>query len=217
MGIHPKKKDGTYLVAGDAPDVYEKIQVAINLLEIYNEENPTYERSKLEKYITELNRKIKAYPYPIELELSESVDKAIEKAKQLAGLYNEFNEDEIILLRSHKFFKGADAWNALLSVGLKWGDGDLFHWNNDNIRYGDDQLFSVWTTTGPGYFLPENIKNGQMNPNDLVFGFSIPRSADPKNIFDIMVNVVSYCQKRLAVQFWTRTEIFLIRKKKKNI
>lgn len=197
-GYSEIEKGWTYTIAGDAPDIYEKVQVAINLLGVYNDENPTYEKGKLEKYITALNKKVKTYPYPIELELSESVDKAIEKAKELVVLYNEFNQDEIIVLKSDKVFKGSDAWDALLSVGLKWGDGDLFHWNNYDAAYGHDQYFSVWTSTEPGYFLPEDIQGGQMNPNDLVFGFSIPRSADPKNIFDIMFNTVLYCQKRLG-------------------
>jgi cell division protein ZipA len=81
---------------------------------------------------------------------------------------------------------------------LKWGDGDLFNWENTNRDYGDDQFFSVATTTDPGYFLPESIKNGQMNPNDLVFGVSIPRNSDPQNVFFAMVEAVKYCQKRLG-------------------
>ena len=43
-----------------------------------------------------------------------------------------------------------------------------------------------------------------MNPQNLVFGFSMPRSADPKNIFEIMLNSVKYCQKRLGGQILDR-------------
>jgi cell division protein ZipA len=96
-----------------------------------------------------------------------------------------------------------ECYNALQSVGLKWGDGDLFHWGN-NKDYGHDQHFSVWTTTEPGYFLPEEVKSGNMKPKNLVFGFSIPRSADPKNIFEIMLNSVKYCQNRLGGQILDR-------------
>lgn len=121
----------------------------------------------------------------------------IEKAKQLVATNHAFNRDAIIILKADHFFKGVDAWDALLSVGLNWGDGDLFHWNNAG-NYGHDQYFSVWTTTSPGYLFPEHIKSGQLNPNDLVFGFSIPRSADPLNIFEIMIDAVTYCQQRLG-------------------
>ena len=88
------------------------------------------------------------------------------------------------------------------SLGLRWGDGDLFHWNN-NSDYGSDQHFSVWTSTEPGYFFPEEIKNGKMNPNNLIFGFSIPRSADPVNIYQTMINSIKYCQNRLGGQIIT--------------
>jgi cell division protein ZipA len=37
-----------------------------------------------------------------------------------------------------------------------------------------------------------------MNPDNLVFGFSIPRSADPQSVFAVMFNAVKYCQKRLG-------------------
>jgi len=110
----------------------------------------------------------------------------------------EFNQDAWVILKCDAPLKGALVWDVLQSVGLKWGDGDLFHWENRKRDYGDDQLFSVWTTTNPGYFLPESIKDGQMNPSDLVFGFSIPRNADPQNVFSAMIEAVKYCQKRLG-------------------
>ena len=37
-----------------------------------------------------------------------------------------------------------------------------------------------------------------MNPTNLVFGFSIPRSADPINVYRALINSVKYCQKRLG-------------------
>jgi hypothetical protein len=119
----------------------------------------------------------------------------------------EFNRDAILILKSDNHFKGAAVWEVLQNVGLKWGDGDLFHWGNRRRDYGDDQLFSVWTTTDPGYFLPENIKAGQMNPEDLVFGFSIPRNADPENVFSVMINAVKYCQKRLGGKILNEDQI----------
>ncbi|RFZ82900.1 hypothetical protein DYU05_12130 [Mucilaginibacter terrenus] len=117
-----------------------------------------------------------------------------DKAPKIA----ELDQDIIIVLKSDTKFDGKKVWDVLQSVGLKWGDGDLFHWGNPNQNYGDDALFSVWTTTDPGYFLPESIKQGQMNPDDLVFGFSVPRSADPENVFKVMTAAVKYCQKRLG-------------------
>lgn len=193
----------TYANAGGTPDIYSKLQVAVDIQEVFNEENPTYEPQKLKRYIDELERRIKKYPIKIKIEQSETIESAISKAKKLVQLNQEFNVDAIIVLQADKQFKGLEMWDALQSVGLKWGDGDLFHWGNDK-NYGHDQHFSVWTATEPGYFFPEEIKDGNMNPQNLVFGFSIPRSADPKNIFEIMLNSVKYCQKRLGGQILDR-------------
>ena len=196
-GFSSEENRWTYADAGGTPDIYSKLQVAIDVQGVFNDENPNYDPQKLERYLTELEKRIKKYPTKLRIEQTETISNAILKAKKLVQLYNEFNTDATIVLQSDKEYKGIEIWDALQSVGLRWGDGDLFHWSN-NKDYGHDQHFSVWTTTEPGYFLPEQIKNGNTNPNNLVFGFSIPRSADPKNIFEIMLNAVKYCQKRLG-------------------
>lgn len=115
-----------------------------------------------------------------------------------AEIIEKFNVGILIVLKSETPLDGMLVWDVLQSVGLKWGDGDLFHWENVNRNYGGDQFFSVWTSTDPGYFLPETIKDGTMNPADLVFGFSLARNADPERVFEIMFKVVKYCQKRLG-------------------
>jgi ZipA, C-terminal FtsZ-binding domain len=194
-GYSDREKKWTYAIVGGEPDTYTKIQVAIDLVEIYEVENSTYDTKKLEKYITELKKKLNAFP--TKLEFDETIEQAASRGKQLAELKNEFDIEVIILLKSEKTFNGKLAWDALQSVGLVWGDGDLFHWNNEE-DYGHDQHFSVWTTTEPGYFMPEDIKDGSMNPTDLGFSFSVPRSADPKNVFAVMFDAVKYCQKRLG-------------------
>lgn len=202
-GFSNEENRWTYANAGGTPDIYSKLQVAVDIQEVFNEESPNYEPQKLKRYIDELEKRIKKYPTKLRIEQSETVESAISKARKLVQLNQEFNVDAIIVLRADKQFKGLEMWDALQSVGLKWGDGDLFHWSNDK-DYGHDQHFSVWTTTEPGYFFPEEIKEGNMNPQNLVFGFSIPRSADPKNIFEIMLNSVKFCQKRLGGQILDR-------------
>ncbi len=196
-GFSSEENRWTYADAGGTPDVYSKLQVAIDVQGVYNDENSNYDPQKLRRYINELEKRIKRYPTKLKIEETETVESAVSKAKKLVQLYQEFKSDAIIVLQADTHFKGIEIWDALQSVGLTWGDGDLFHWNNEK-DYGHDQHFSVWTMTEPGYFLPEQIKDGNMNPNNLVFGFSIPRSADPKNIFEIMFNAVKYCQKRLG-------------------
>lgn len=198
FGFSNKDNAWTYVNAGDAPEVFNKIQVAIPLHEAYDE-NTNYDRKKLESYIAELEMRAKNYPIKLTIKPQEKVEDAVVKAKKLKELFEEFNYEAAIVLQSAKTFNGMQAWDALQSVGLQWGDGDLFHWNNSS-DYGHDQHFSVSTSTSPGYFFPEEIKNGNMKPQNLVFSFSVPRSADPENVFDIMVNAAKYCQKRLGGQ-----------------
>lgn len=202
-GFSADEKRWTYANAGGTPEIYTQLQVAINLQDVYSDENPNYDPKKIGRYIEELEQRIKKYPAQLKIEQRETVASAVIKAKKLVDLYQEFNRDAIIVLQNEKDFNGMEVWDALQSVGLTWGDGDLFHWPN-RLDYGHDRHFSVWTTTDPGYFLPENIKDGTMNPRNLVFGFSIPRSADPVTVFEIMTNAVKYCQKRLGGQIVDR-------------
>ncbi len=196
-GFSPADNHWTYVFAGDAPEAYSKIEVAIDLQEIFGSDEIPYDPKKLKNYPTELEAKIRSYPSPLKVVAREAIPHAINKAKSLVALNQEFDIEAIILLKSDNQFNGRLAWDALQSVGLKWGDGDLFHWDNEE-DFGHDQHFSVWTTTDPGYFLPERIKDGSMNPGDLGFSFSVPRSADPKNVFAVMIDVAKYCQKRLG-------------------
>lgn len=196
-GFSTKENAWTYANAGDSPEVFSKLQVAVTILDTFNEENPNYNSKKLQRYIDELKKRLEKYPVKLKIEPSETIEFAIAKAKKLVELHKEFNVDAIVVLKADKEFVGLDAWDALQSVGLKWGDGDVFHWDN-TTDFGDQQYFSVWTTTEPGYFLPEEIQAGTMKPQNLVFGFSIPRSVDPQNVYDIMLKSVKYCQKRLG-------------------
>lgn len=193
-GYSDKERKWTYAIAGGEHDVYSKVQVAIDLIEVYEEES-YYDIKELEKYISELKKKFSSVP--VSLEFNSSIERAALRGKQLAELKSEFDVEAIILLKSDGAYDGRLAWDVLQSVGLVWGDGDLFHWDNKET-YGHDQHFSVWTTTEPNYFLPEDIEDGSMNPTDLGFSFSVPRSADPNNVFAVMYDAVKYCQKRLG-------------------
>ena len=197
FGFSPEENRWTYANAGGTPDIYSKLQVAVDVQGVYNDEE-NYSTEKLQRYLTELEKRIKKYPTPLKIETNESIEDAIQKSKKLVSLQKEFNLDAIIVLQAKNKFKGIEIWDVLQSVGLKWGDMDLFHWNNYESDYGHDQHFSVWTSTNPGYFFPEEIKNGNMNPENLIFGFSVPRSADPINVQKVMIEVVKYCQKRLG-------------------
>ena len=94
-------------------------------------------------------------------------------------------------------YEGREIWDVMLCLGLHWGDMDIFHWDNQSDA-GDDFLFSVWTSTSPGYFFPEQVAAGRVHVRDFVFGFSLPRSGDPHSVFTSMMQAVKYAQKRLG-------------------
>ncbi len=203
FGHSPEDNRWTYALAGGTPETYDQIQIAISLLDVFNEENPNYDHKKLEKYIHELKKRLEKHSLDFEIKETESKESAIEKSKQLIKLNGLFDKDILIGLQNQSTYDGREVWDVLQSLGLNWGDGDLFHWNNSS-EYASDQHFSVWTSTEPGYFLPEQIKNGKMNPTNLVFGFSIPRSADPMNVYRVLINSIKYCQTRLGGQIINR-------------
>ncbi len=94
-------------------------------------------------------------------------------------------------------FGGVQIWDALTSLGLRWGDGDYFHWENP-YEVGEGPLFSVGTTTEPGYFLPELAASGDLHVADLDFGFAPARVHDPVAVFEAMMRGVRYAQRRLG-------------------
>lgn len=58
-GFSPAENRWTYADAGGTPDLYSKLQVAVNIQETYNEENPDYNPLKLERYLIELEERKK--------------------------------------------------------------------------------------------------------------------------------------------------------------
>jgi len=128
-----------------------------------------------------------------------SPEDAEDRAKYLKRLIGSIYETSCLILKAPpgKRFDGKHMWDVMLCLGLHWGDMDLFHWENESA-VGDDHLFSVETSTNPGYFFPEEIAAGRVQVEDLVFTFSIPRSPAPTLVFDAMSNAVTYCQKRLG-------------------
>jgi len=197
FGYSPEENRWTYALAGGAPTHYNKVQIAIDLLDVFSEASPDYDDKKLERYVTELEKRLKNKALKYNVQELESKKSAIEKSKKLVKLNLLFDKEIVISLQSKNQYDGREVWNVLQNLGLKWGDGDLFHWNNSS-QYASDEHFSVWTSTSPGYFLPEHVIQGKMNPTNIVFGFSIPRSADPINIYQVVINSINYCQEKLG-------------------
>lgn len=193
----PSTQRWSFAISGDSPEQFDSLELAVSLAPVFgNEEDLTVER--LQKYLIELQKRLGAFNGKFHITPRETPEIAVKRSKTLRALQRELNSDVIIVLRSNSKFRSDQFWNTLTDLGLKWGDGDLFHWTNYESGVGDDNFFSVWTSTEPGYFLPEDVANGTMNPEDLIFGFSIPRSPDPNNVFEIVVESAEFCRSKLG-------------------
>jgi cell division protein ZipA len=197
-GFSPGESGWTFAFAADSPKSFDSIEVAVNLLDIVADQNTEAVPTKLQRYFDELATRIKKFPFKIQLDMAESTNAGMVRAQKMAKLHQEFSVDATVVLENDHPFSGIEVWDVLSCLGLVWGDGDLFHWQNSDLAFGSDFHFSVWTSTDPGYFFPEEMRNGDMNPSNLIFGFSIPRSADPENVFAMMLDAAKYCQKRLG-------------------
>lgn len=175
---------------------YQKIALVWKLHDTKNPEKvyTKEELSKLDALAKKNMQLLKTnkitYNYP--------ADQAAETSQKLTRLITDNNKWALIILKADNRFDGRDIWDVMMSVGLEWGDKDLFHWNNKDFPFADSKYLSVWTHTDPGYFLPDDIQQGKTYTKDLVFGFSIPRSIAPKDIYEAMYNISLYAQERLG-------------------
>ncbi|QCK16150.1 cell division protein ZipA C-terminal FtsZ-binding domain-containing protein [Mangrovivirga cuniculi] len=180
----------------DESKEYSKVALGWKLYDPLEDPPKVYDEKTLKEYkksVSKISRKLKSEV----VSENYTVEQAVSKSKELSDFVPNNNQYSIIILKAENEFEGEEIWDVMMSLGLKWGDMDLFHWNND-FEYGDDQLISVWTSTNPGYFFPEEIAAGRVQTEDLIFGFSIPRSISPEQILEVMYKATKYAQSRLG-------------------
>ena len=190
----------TYLAAADSDSVFSEIALAWKL---FDERTPTphpIRADELTAFQQAVAQQAPAFSGRIS-SVNYSPAQAASASQQLASFVNTNNLEALIVLKADTLFEGREIWDKMRSLGLHWGDMDLFHWENPNTDAGgDDHLFSVFTSTEPGYFLPEHIAKGEVKTADLIFSFSIPRSNDPQQVLKNMYQAASYCQQKLGGQ-----------------
>ncbi len=175
---------------------FSKVALAWKLYDPLEDPPTVYDEKTLKKYrksVSKIAGKLKSNT----ISANYAIEQAANKSKELSEFVPNNNQYSIIILKADKEFEGKEIWDVMMSLGLKWGDMDLFHWNND-FGYGDDQLMSVWTSTNPGYFFPEEIAAGRVQTDDLIFGFSIPRSTAPDQVLEVVNKATEYAQSRLG-------------------
>ncbi|RZK33000.1 MAG: hypothetical protein EOO57_14150, partial [Hymenobacter sp.] len=195
-------RDGrwTYAVAGGADTVFSALALGWKLYNSRTESPRPFALAELDGFRQATVARATQLPARL-TQLNYQPAQAAARSQQLGQFVVANDQQAFIRLKAATDFKGRAIWNAMLSLGLHWGDMDLFHWDNPATDAGGgDYLFDVYTTTEPGYFLPERIAANEVSTADLVFAFSIPRSAAPAQVLASMYRAAGYCQQKLGGQ-----------------
>lgn len=187
----------TFVDATDTPASYQELIYAVDLVPTWKDPVTPRSESALRHFLAAV--KSAASTLGASSVEAEAPALAVKRGTGLFDLWKKYGREAIVTLKAPdgETYDGRDIWDVMLALGLEWGDGDLFHWRNESEK-GDSVFFSVWTTTDPGYFVPEEIAADRCAANDLVFGYSIPRSAHPLAVFDQMMIAARYARKRLG-------------------
>mgnify|MGYP006194331927 FL=1 len=99
-----------------------------------------------------------------------------------------------VLLPEHSEMKGPDLLSALLTLGFKFGDMDIFHRHQDSAGSGA-VLFSLANMFNPGTFDLENMD--KLATRGVSLFMTLPGPGEPLQNFNLMHNAA----KKLAEEF----------------
>ncbi len=99
-----------------------------------------------------------------------------------------------VLLAENKEMKGPELLSALLTLGFKYGDMDIFHRHQDSAGSGA-VLFSLANMFNPGTFDLENID--KLSTRGVSLFMTLPGPGEPLQNFNLMHNAA----KKLAEEF----------------
>ncbi|MBC8134896.1 MAG: hypothetical protein H8F28_03300 [Fibrella sp.] len=111
--------------------------------------------------------------------------------------------NELRLVPTSGSFASRDVWRSVYSLGLTWGNMDLFHWHGgDNVPAAGEgssatSRFRVLSAGTPPYFLPERAAEGERVPG-LILEYDLPHAPDPVAVFDRMAIALSYLRSVLG-------------------
>jgi cell division protein ZipA len=188
------------VLAAGVPEEYDRLALAVDLTSVWGGRPTEARLNQIAAATGVAAKRLGAGSSTARLQAKAGAN----RAERLEALKEELEDARATILLAAPegaTFDGKVIWDVMLCLGLRWGDMDEFHWENDEQSPGDDHLFSVFTGTAPGYFLPEQIAAGQLHVGNLVFEFSIPRSADPEVVVEGMLAAATYAQKAP----WRRT------------
>jgi hypothetical protein len=122
---------------------------------------------------------------------------AVRKASELREIRRSLDYAVVLTLRASQGegFAGTAVAEVMSCLGLKLSDQGGFCW--ENRRAPDGALFTVFTSTPPGYFSAADLTAGT-RVVDLVFRFDLPRCPLPMPVFDQMVRACQFARQRLG-------------------
>ncbi|AKU95847.1 Cell division protein ZipA [Labilithrix luteola] len=190
-------KAWTYVDASNVPDDYDQLALGFDFTRLGKESFTEFRLNEIVLACEAAAKLLGAGSTKARL----SAREALARARELDELRDEYDDAraEVRLLAPEgETFDGKTVWDVMQCLGLHWGDMDIFHWENEDDSRGDDHLFSVCSSTSPGYFIPNEIADDRVHVGDLIFAFSIPRSADPAVVLEGMLAAATYTQTRLG-------------------
>ncbi len=136
-------------------------------------------------------------PSPSQTKPVEPEYTVIDDADEVLGLKVEPQQDKIenkqsvpsiitcyVLAEQDRYYEGYELLQALLAIGLRFGEGQIFHRHEQKTGRGDI-LFSLASITEPGTF--ELSKMGGFSCGGLCLFLQLHKVKDPLQAYDIML------------------------------
>jgi|GEM_PF-3960029 len=124
-------------------------------------------------------------------------EQAARRRQELQELRKRFDTRVAVILKpsAGEIYETARVREVLESLGLRWA-GRFHWWNHSGV--GNATFFSVETTTPPGKFPMKGTDDGPRQVEDLIFFYSLARSAKPLEVFDALQRAVEHTRQQLG-------------------
>lgn len=99
-----------------------------------------------------------------------------------------------VVMQDEPFISGAALLPSLLTLGMKFGDMNIFHRHQDNAGNGD-VTFSLANMVNPGTFDLDNMEN--FTTQGVTLFMTLPNAGDPFEVFEQMLSAA----KQLSQEF----------------
>lgn len=174
---------------------YDELVVSSLLVDYEGNPQPAEELEKINQIAEQMAGELE-----LTTRYEESVDVASERAEMLSNFWHEYDQWIFLVLEADpgESFTGTEIHDAALALGLEWDEMSLnYHWLNKDELVGDRVFFSMGDLDGADLD-PEEMAQENFASPGVVFGFYLPISGAPKEVYENMVTAVKYFQERMG-------------------